>query len=75
VDKAPLEFPEAAEGKGLKTGAIGLMSAIAVGVASTAPACSLAASLGFVVASGGVTLAGLRVPAIIIVAFSASTTP
>ncbi len=68
-DKAPLGFPEAAEGKGLKTGAIGLMSSIVVGVASTAPAYSLAASLGLVVASGGVLLAGLKAPAIILLAF------
>lgn len=68
-DKAPLGFTEAAEGKGLNSGAIGLMSSIVVGVASTAPAYSLAASLGFVVASGGVILAGLKAPAIILLAF------
>ena len=36
-------------GKGLKTGAIGLVSSIVIGVASTAPAYSLAATLGLVV--------------------------
>jgi amino acid transporter len=34
--------------KGLKTGALGLVSSIVIGVASTAPAYSLAATLGFV---------------------------
>ena len=34
--------------KGLKVGAIGLVSAVVIGVASTAPGYSLAASLGFV---------------------------
>ncbi len=68
-DKAPLGFPESAEGKGLKAGALGLVSSIVVGVASTAPAYSLAASLGFVVASGGAILAGVKAPAIILLAF------
>ena len=35
--------------KGLKSGAIGLVSSVVIGTASTAPAYSLAASLGFVV--------------------------
>jgi amino acid transporter len=39
--------------KGLKVGALGLLSSIVIGVASTAPAYSLAASLGFVTASVG----------------------
>src|ERR1039458_3092599 len=38
-----------APGKGLKTGARGLISSVVIGVASTAPAYSLAATLGFVV--------------------------
>jgi hypothetical protein len=33
-------------GKGLKLGAIGLLSSIVIGVASTAPGYSLAATLG-----------------------------
>ncbi len=33
--------------KGLKSGALGLVSSIVIGVASTAPAYSLAATLGF----------------------------
>ena len=37
------------ESKGLRAGAIGLVGSIVVGIASTAPAYSLAASLGYVV--------------------------
>ncbi len=51
-------------GKGLKTGAIGLVSSIVIGVASTAPAYSLAATLGLIVA-----LVGLQSPSIIVLAF------
>jgi len=40
--------------KGLKTGALGLVSSVVMGVASTAPAYSLAATLFFVVAAVGV---------------------
>jgi amino acid transporter len=38
-------------------------------MASTAPAYSLAASLGFIVASGGAILAGVKAPGIILLAF------
>ena len=51
--------------KGLKKGAIGLISSIVIGVASTAPGYSLAASLGFVVAAG----VGFQAPAVLLVAF------
>jgi len=68
INNAPLGYPEAAE-KGLKSGALGLLSSVVVGMASTAPAYSLAASLGFVVASGGALLAGVKAPAILILAF------
>ena len=52
--------------KGLKEGALGFISSVVVGVASTAPAYSLAATLGFVViAIGG----GLQAPIIAILAF------
>ncbi|HEY5025056.1 MAG TPA: APC family permease [Acidimicrobiales bacterium] len=55
---------EAAGGKGLKTGALGLVSSLVIGVASTAPAYSLAASLGFV------TLVAFKYsPAVMLVAF------
>jgi amino acid transporter len=52
--------------KGLKKGAIGYISNIVIGVASTAPAYSLAATLGFIVAVKGV---GVHAPAVFIVAF------
>ncbi len=39
--------------KGLKPGALGLVSSIVMGVASTAPAYSLAATLGFIVVAVG----------------------
>jgi amino acid transporter len=51
--------------KGLKTGALGLVSSVVVGVASTAPAYSLAATLGFVV----IAINGLQAPIITILAF------
>jgi amino acid transporter len=50
--------------KGLKSGALGLISSTVVGVASTAPAYSLAATLGFVVAA-----IGLQAPAVTVIAF------
>lgn len=56
------------EGKGLKGGALGLLSSVVVGVASTAPAYSLAASLGFIVV-GGTLAAGVKAPGIVLLAF------
>src|SRR5271165_2456982 len=50
--------------KGLKGGALGLLSSIVMGVASTAPAYSLAATLFFVVAA-----VGLKSPAVAVLAF------
>src|SRR5689334_19820972 len=68
-DAAPLGFPESSD-KGLKSGALGLVSSIVVGMASTAPAYSLAASLGFVVAtSNGDDIVGVKAPAIMLLAF------
>ncbi|WP_375388944.1 APC family permease [uncultured Amnibacterium sp.] len=56
--------------KGLKKGAIGLVGSVVVATASTAPAYSLAASLGFIVATGGgALLAGTKAPFIILAAF------
>ncbi|GAA3557363.1 APC family permease [Microlunatus spumicola] len=57
--------------KGLKGGAIGLVSSIVVGVASTAPAYSLAASLGYVVlvANGDDGIVGIKAPSIMLLAF------
>ncbi len=67
---APLGYPEVASDKGLKTGALGLLSSIVVGMASTAPAYSLAASLGFVVAvTNGDGIVGVKAPAILLLAF------
>src|SRR6201999_1942615 len=50
--------------KGLKTGALGLVSSTVMGVASTAPAYSLAATLGFIVA-----VVGLGSPIVAVIAF------
>ena len=50
--------------KGLKGGALGLLSSIVMGVASTAPAYSLAATLFFVVAA-----VGLKSPSVALLAF------
>jgi amino acid transporter len=50
--------------KGLKSGAIGLLSSIVLGVSSTAPAYALAATLGFVVIAVGV-----KAPAVMLLAF------
>jgi amino acid transporter len=50
--------------KGLKSGAIGLLSSIVLGVSSTAPAYALAATLGFVVMAVGV-----KAPAVMLLAF------
>jgi amino acid transporter len=52
--------------KGLKKGAIGYVSNIVIGVASTAPAYSMAATLGFIAALHGV---GVHAPAVLLVAF------
>ncbi len=54
------------ENKGLKTNAIGYVSNIVIGVASTAPAYSLAATLGFIVADKGV---GVHAPAVLLASF------
>ncbi len=55
----------AVESKGLKAGALGIVSATVVGVASAAPAYSLAAVLGLVAAAG----VGLKAPAIMWISF------
>ncbi len=59
---------EPVDSKGLKAGALGLVSSVVVGVASTAPAYSLAASLGFIVV-GGTLVAGVHAPGIVLLAF------
>ena len=52
--------------KGLKGNAIGMLSSVVIGIASTAPAYSLAVTLGLIVAVTGV---GLKSPAIMIISF------
>ena len=52
--------------KGLKTGALGWVSNLVIGVASTAPGYSLAATLGFIVAVNGM---GFHAPAVMLVSF------
>ena len=58
------------ESKGLKTGALGLVGSIVMGIASTAPAYSLAASLGYVViVQNGDGIVGVKAPLIMVLAF------
>ena len=52
------------EDKGLKKNAIGFASSVVIGVASTAPGYSLAATLGFVAA-----VVGTKAPAILLISF------
>ena len=52
--------------KGLKSNAISWVSNVVIGTASVAPAYSLAATLGFIVAVQGV---GLSAPAVLLVSF------
>jgi amino acid transporter len=52
--------------KGLKSGALGLISSVVMGVASTAPAYSLAATLGFIALVAGI---GYHAPMIALAAF------
>ncbi len=52
--------------KGLKADALGYASNLVIAIASTAPAYSLAATLGFIVAVAGV---GVHAPAVLIVSF------
>jgi amino acid transporter len=65
---APTNSTNLAGQKGLKTGALGLTSSVVVGMASTAPAYSLAASLGWIVL-GGAVLVGFQAPGIVLLAF------
>src|SRR6202043_2661837 len=66
VETAPVFDPTAPGAKGLKADALGYASNLVIAVASTAPAYSLAATLGFIVAVGGV---GVHAPAVLIVSF------
>lgn len=60
------QHPHGVMDKGLKKGAISYVSNIVIGVASTAPAYSLAATLGFIVAIKGI---GIHAPAVLLVSF------
>jgi amino acid transporter len=67
VAREPAGFDPTAPGaKGLKSNAIGYVSNLVIAIASTAPAYSLAATLGFIVAVTGV---GTHAPAVLIVSF------
>jgi amino acid transporter len=61
---AAVSEPQTGQSKGLKGGALGLWSTVVVGVASTAPAYSLAATLGFIV-----FFVGVQAPVVAILAF------
>src|SRR5258708_29958545 len=66
---APLADPDVSSAPaevGLRRNAIGFASGVVIGVASTAPAYSLAATLGLVVAVTGV---GRHAPAVMLVSF------
>ena len=65
-EPTPVETLGGVIDKGLKADAIGYVSNLVISVASTAPAYSLAATLGFIVAVGGV---GVHAPAVLIVSF------
>lgn len=58
--------PSSKSDKGLKSGAIGAVSNVVIGVSSTAPAYSLAATLGAIVAIKGI---GLSARAVLVVSF------
>ncbi len=62
---APPSTHDAGE-KGLKTGALSFVSSVVIGVASTAPGYSLAATLGFVTVIAGI---GYQAPIVIALAF------
>src|ERR1700686_407971 len=61
---APAQPTEQSADKGLKGGALGLVSSVVMGVASTAPAYSLAVTLTLVVIA-----VGLKAPAVAVLAF------
>jgi amino acid transporter len=67
VQDAHIESAAEAPGnKGLKRNALGYASNLVIAIASTAPAYSLAATLGFIVAVTGV---GVHAPAVLLVSF------
>ncbi|HLY36023.1 MAG TPA: amino acid transporter, partial [Candidatus Limnocylindria bacterium] len=58
--------PTPAGSPGLKKGAISYLSNVVIGVASTAPGYSLAATIGFIVGTAGIST---HMPAVIVVSF------
>jgi amino acid transporter len=66
ADPAPAGIHSEPLDKGLKANALGFLSSIVIGVASTAPAYSLAATLGFVTVIAGI---GYRAPIVMVLAF------
>jgi amino acid transporter len=62
----PVVLPDTPGDKGLKAGALGFVSSVVIGVASTAPGYSLAATLGFVTAVAGI---GYQAPIVMALAF------
>src|SRR6476659_10621301 len=68
MESASAAVPAGAEpgGKGLKANAIGYLTNLVISIASVAPAYSLAATLGFIVAIDGM---GVHAPAVMIVSF------
>ncbi|MGB2711431.1 MAG: APC family permease [Conexibacter sp.] len=67
MESAAVSHPVAGgEPAKLKEGALGYVSNLVIGVASTAPGYSLAATLGFIVAVAGV---GVHAPAVLLVSF------
>src|SRR5690242_20705781 len=70
VETGPAAHGSGSGDKGLKGGALGLVGSVVVGIASTAPAYSLAASLGYVVlTANGDGIVGVKAPLIMVVAF------
>src|SRR5580693_85237 len=59
IEQTPLQ-----PGKGLRAGTLGLLSSVVIAVSSTAPAYSMAATLGLIVA-----VVGVHAPATLIVSF------
>ena len=63
-EQAVRTIPEAASGKGLATGTLGIAGSTIIGLASTAPLFSIAATLGYVVYA-----VGAQAPIVFIIAF------
>lgn len=66
MESAAVGQAAGAQPVGLKKNALGYLSNLVIGIASTAPAYSLAATLGFIVAVQGV---GVHAPAVLLVSF------